>query len=61
MVNLDALFSPYKPVSTHVVDSLKYWAENTPDKLAYRFLTDGEDEQIDLSYAELDRCARSCL
>ncbi len=58
-MNLDALFSPYKPVSTHVVDSLKYWAENTPDKLAYRFLTDGEDEQIDLSYAELDRCARS--
>jgi amino acid adenylation domain-containing protein len=42
-----------------LVELLRLRAEEQPEKWAYSFLTDGEDEQIRLGYAELDRRARS--
>lgn len=45
------------PIS--VVDVLRRRAVEQPDKLIYRFLVDGEQDEIILTYAELDRRARS--
>lgn len=45
------------PIS--IVDILRWRAKEQPDKLVYRFLVDGEQEEIILTYAELDRRARS--
>lgn len=44
---------------TSVVDILRWRAVEQPDKLVYRFLVDGEQDEIILTYAELDRRARS--
>src|ERR1700674_4056042 len=42
-----------------LVDILRWRALNQPDQLAYTFLQDGETEEINLTYAELDRKARA--
>ena len=47
----------YMPTS--LVDLLRWRAENQPDRLAYRFLADGEFDEVVLTYGELDRRARS--
>ena len=44
---------------TSLVDVLQWRARNQPHQLAYRFLTDGEYDEIVLNYEELDRQARS--
>jgi acyl-CoA synthetase (AMP-forming)/AMP-acid ligase II len=41
------------------VDILQHRAKQMPDQLAYQFLVDGEDEVVQLTYAELDRKARA--
>ena len=41
------------------LEILRYHSENTPDKCAYRFLVDGEDDEAELSYSELDHKCRS--
>ena len=45
------------PVS--LVDILQWRAASQPHKLAFRFLTDGEFEEVVITYKELDRRARS--
>ena len=42
-----------------LVDILRWRAERQPDRLAYRFLADGEVEEATFTYAELDRRARA--
>ncbi|GAB3529765.1 amino acid adenylation domain-containing protein [Phytohabitans suffuscus] len=42
-----------------VVALLRWRAEHQPDRLAYRFLRDGERDEATLTYAELDRAARA--
>ncbi|HEX3129180.1 MAG TPA: condensation domain-containing protein, partial [Thermoanaerobaculia bacterium] len=42
-----------------LVDVLRWRAERQPDRLAYRFLADGEVEEATFTYAELDRRARA--
>lgn len=44
---------------TTLVELLRWRAENQPDSRAYTFLVDGETQEIHLTYAELDRQARS--
>ena len=44
---------------TTLVDLLQYRAETTPDKVAYRFLRNGQSDEVSITYAELDRRARS--
>lgn len=44
---------------TSLVDILRWRAANQPQRLAYRFLVDGEFEEITMAYGELDRRARS--
>lgn len=45
------------PIS--LVDILRQRAKEQPDKLVYRFLVDGERDEVVLNYADLDRRARS--
>jgi acyl-CoA synthetase (AMP-forming)/AMP-acid ligase II len=42
-----------------LVDLLRWRSLHEPDKPAYLFLVDGEEEQASLTYGELDRKARS--
>jgi len=46
-----------KPVS--LIDILRWRSKNQPYRLAYRFLVDGEYDEVVLTYEELDRRARS--
>src|SRR5688572_11780644 len=45
--------------SPSLVEILRWRAEHQPDRLAYRFLADGETEEATLTYSELDRRARA--
>lgn len=42
-----------------IVDVLRWRALHEPDTLGYTFLADGEEEEISLTYEELDRRARA--
>jgi len=44
---------------TTLVDTLRWRAKNQPHRLAYRYLTDGEYDEVVLTYEDLDRRARS--
>ncbi|MFL6198800.1 MAG: amino acid adenylation domain-containing protein, partial [Thermoanaerobaculia bacterium] len=44
---------------SNLVDVLRRRAAEHPDRVAYRFLDDGEEEGSSLTYAELDRRARA--
>lgn len=44
---------------TSLVDILQWRAKDQPHQLAFRFLADGEKDEVVLSYYELDRHARS--
>jgi len=41
-----------------LVDILRWRAANQPGQIAFRFLTDGENEEVLITYAELDQNAR---
>ncbi len=45
--------------SPSLVEILRWRALHQPDRLAYRFLADGEEEEATFTYAELDRRARA--
>jgi acyl-CoA synthetase (AMP-forming)/AMP-acid ligase II len=47
------------PIPTSLVDTLRWRAEHQPHRLAYRFLVDGEYEEVTLTYNELNRRARA--
>ncbi|MFI4873915.1 MAG: aminotransferase class I/II-fold pyridoxal phosphate-dependent enzyme [Blastopirellula sp. JB062] len=49
-------FSP--PTST-VVDRLRYRAEHQGPQVAYAYLVDGEDDKLEMTYAQLDEAARA--
>ncbi len=44
---------------TSLVDILRYRAKEQPDQLAYRYLVDGEYDEVVMTYENLDRRARS--
>jgi acyl carrier protein len=58
-LNLEQLFEPFSPPITNLADRVRYWAEAKPDAVSYYYLLDGEDEQVSLTYAELDQKARA--
>ncbi|MEN1678200.1 MAG: amino acid adenylation domain-containing protein [Planctomycetota bacterium] len=47
---------PHRRMGT-LVDVTRWRAETTPERIAFTFLLDGEDDAQDLTYAELDRRA----
>src|SRR6476620_8454404 len=46
-------------MSNSLVDILQWRAKYQPNRLAYRFLVDGEFDEVTLTYKELDRRARA--
>ena len=44
---------------TNFSDCLRRHAQATPDRLAYRFLLDGRDESVEITFAELDVAVRA--
>ena len=48
-----------KYISTSLIDILRWRAENQPNNLSYRFLKDGEYDEVSITYKELDQRARS--
>ncbi len=46
------------PVHKDCVERARYWAEQRPDAVCFRFLLDGENQTRTISYAELDFQAR---
>src|SRR5688572_15118387 len=46
-------------VASTLIEVLRYRASEDPERIAYRFLADGEVEEDALTYAELDRRARA--
>jgi 8-amino-7-oxononanoate synthase/acyl carrier protein len=57
-VNLDRYLSPYNPPRTSLIDCLRYWTEMEPEARAYGY-TDGEEEEMYLTYAQLHQKARA--
>jgi len=58
-LNLALSFSPFRPADSHTIaDRLRYWAEHLPSAVAF-YSSDGEGEDRQLTYAELDRQARA--
>ncbi|MFM8252597.1 MAG: AMP-dependent synthetase, partial [Planctomycetota bacterium] len=58
-MSLDTLLGPFRPPTTDLVERLRFWAESTPNLLAYAFLADGEQTEVSWTYAELDARARA--
>ncbi|HET8706340.1 MAG TPA: AMP-binding protein, partial [Pseudomonadales bacterium] len=42
-----------------LVEVLRYRAQQHPDRLAYSFLPDGDDQGLTLTYGELDQYAKA--
>ncbi len=57
MITSDNFGSVFAPSS--MVEVLRWRALQHPDHLAYTFLTDGETEEVSITYGELDRQARA--
>jgi 8-amino-7-oxononanoate synthase len=58
-VNLAELLRPFSPPETNFVDRLRYWKDAKANDLAVRFLQDGENKEVSLTYAQLDERARA--
>src|SRR6185295_13887322 len=52
-------FSALTSLPVTLVDLLRSRAQHEPQRVAYTFLRDGETEEVNLTYAELDRQARA--
>lgn len=50
---------PCAPPLTNMVDRLRYWAAVRPSEVAFRFLRDGETDEVAWTFAELDRRAKA--
>jgi len=51
-------YGRFSPPSTNLVDRLAYWAEHQGSETAFVFLPDGEQDEQQITYAELDARAR---
>jgi 8-amino-7-oxononanoate synthase/acyl carrier protein len=57
-VDLKRFVTPFSPPTTTLIDSLRYWAEQQPQEVAY-YYTDGEAEESSLTYEQFDGHARA--
>ncbi|MDP1563791.1 MAG: aminotransferase class I/II-fold pyridoxal phosphate-dependent enzyme [Pirellulaceae bacterium] len=58
-MNLAELLRPFSPPETNFVDRLRYWKDAKANDLALRFLQDGEQKEVSLTFARLDERARA--
>jgi non-ribosomal peptide synthase protein (TIGR01720 family) len=59
MQTLDARLSEIPADCTTLLDLLRWRAQEQPNQRAYTFLQDGEDQEVSLTYGELDHRARA--
>ena len=57
--DIQRMFEPYSPVDTNMFERLIYWSLAQPDDLAFRFLQDGESDEVSLTYSQLDQRAKA--
>ena len=57
-MRIEQLLAPFRPPTVSLAHRLEYWADQKSDEIAYRFLVDGEDEEIQRTHAQLDSRAR---
>ena len=50
---------PHLPAHRNFVQRLRHWSTHRPDKDAYCYLVDGEDDVVCLTYRQFDRRARA--
>ena len=55
---MDVNWSNPSPAFSTIVDLLRFRADKQPDQRSYTFLVDGEEEQENINYGELDSSAR---
>jgi acyl-CoA synthetase (AMP-forming)/AMP-acid ligase II len=55
----DQLYLPHLPVHRDLVQRLRHWSGERPDRIAFYYLVDGEDEETRITYGQLDRRARA--
>ncbi len=58
-LDLSHPIAPYCPPDTNLVDRLRYWVLAKPEMVAFRFLIDGDERFVEITYAELDQRARA--
>ena len=58
-LDLSQFLAPYYPPDTNLVDRLRYWVAAKPDTISFRFLLDGAEDVISMTYEELDQRARA--
>ena len=58
-MNLDHLFAPLNPPSENLVQRLRFWAEHQGEQEAFHYLNDGENDEIRLTFGQLDLEARA--
>ena len=58
-MNTDQLDIAYLPKHSDFIARLRHWRDSDPQGLAFGFLRDGEDDEVRLTYAELDLRARA--
>ncbi len=56
---LKQLLAPFDPPGRSLVDRLRYWAREQSDQVAFCYLSDGESNEVCLTYGQLDRRARA--
>jgi acyl-CoA synthetase (AMP-forming)/AMP-acid ligase II len=57
--SVDRSGRPLVPNFQTMAEALRWRAQIEPDRLAYNFLTDGEDLEARFTYSELDARARA--
>lgn len=58
-MDLNRFLAPFRPPSTHLVDRLRYWAAELPEQTAFVFWNGEHQKETSVTYAELDRQART--
>lgn len=58
-MDLDRFFAPYPTPTKNIVDCLRFWTEHLPTAEAFRFLGEGEADEISWTFADVDRRARA--
>ena len=58
-VTTEQVLLPQLPAHRNFVQRLRHWSSHRPDKDAYRYLVDGEDDVVSLTYHQFDLRARA--
>lgn len=58
-MNIVEQTNPYSPPQNHLLDVLRYWCSAVPENIVYRFILDGDDDVVSLTYKQFDERVRA--